>query len=1394
MRGFKAKRTDAPRTAIFAGPGRLLRVRGTGAPSSIGVWRLIAPAILLGLSFLVFGVASAAAAGPPTVTIEAPSLINAGAARYALSGKVNPKGAATEWEFTCSPSCGSPAGGTLPVDEASHVVAAQVEGLKVGTTYTITLKATSSEGSNSATTSLTTPTPTGLPWWHLESSTRPTYIDPGSRKPAVPGVDEVQEIIMPLVGGQGAFELGISGAHLEENCGAGESLGCFVYPEEFANEVGFTPMTPAAIRQALEGPYGSGNVAVTEHLDVATETVSFLVTTPPSVTPLKVHEFSSLGAPTARIVTPGTPGTPEFADGNIVLTAENLGTAPIDGSVTPVILKDTLPAGLKPIGVVATRPGPEANFQKREELPCAPAALTCELKGVLQPYDAIEMKIAVNVTGPVTAPNEFQTSGGGAAATSVSEGVVVSTAPVPFAVHDYSMSLEEEGGGPSTRAGAHPLQFTTQIGLNQGRDINPLVNEFARPEVLPVGLAKNVDFNLPPGLIGNPSKLPRCSTAQFFSTDSSGSENFCPASSAVGVINVTVHEPANVGTVQIPEPIFNLEPNYGEPARFGFFVIIANSPVFIDTAVRSGNGADYGITAESNNITQTAAFLSATATFWGVPGAHAHDSQRGYGCFLASRDAPTHAPCLPNEELHPPVLFSNPTRCSSPLSTTVTYNAWEDRAFRNFAGTFSPGGLLGGCNQVPFGPEIHSEPTSNAATSPTGLRFDIDVDDPGLENPGGLVQSQIKRAVVTLPQGFTTNPSVAEGLKACSQAEYEAATATEGTGCLEESKVGEVEIQSPIIPTNAEGITPKVKGGLYVARQGQNPNHNLLTIYMIARSPELGVLVRQALKVTPNPVTGQLETEVDNIPQLPFSKFHLEFRTGQRAPLVTPSTCGTYTVGADLYPYSEPAAPLHRESSFAINTGPEGQGCPSGTPPFHPGLEAGTLNNAAGTYSPFVTHITRKDSEQEITRFSIKLPTGLIAKLKGVSECSDAAVAAAKARETEGGASEEEAHPSCPANSEVGHTLVGTGVGSVLAYAGGKLYLAGPYHGSPISLVSVNYAKVGPFDLGTVVVRFALDVNHETAEVSVDGATSDPIPHIVDGIPIHLRDIRAYVSRPNFTLNPTSCAKKSTAATILGSGASFTSSADDVPVTVSSPFQAADCASLGFAPKLALNLVGKKTHRGALPAFKAVLTYPKGGNYANIAAAQVTLPGSEFLEQGHLKNVCTRKVFETGKNPGENCPANSIYGKARATTPLLDAPLEGPVYLRTGYGTKLPELAAALNGPQISITLAGKIDSVHQKGTEGSRIRNTFSVVPDAPVEKFTLELKGGKKGLLVNSTDVCKGTHKALAAFTGQNGKLDEYEPALKAQCGKGGKKKSKGKKGGKGKQSGTSNGGGNK
>jgi hypothetical protein len=1098
----------------------------------------------------------------------------------------------------------------------------------------------------------------------------------------------------------------------------------------------------------------------------------------------------------------------------IVVQAMNLGNQPTaepgedgrfgteDDVNIPYSFSDRLPEGLELEEVEFFAPNPiENNVRPNlgptsetgevlelcrtsgQTVTCSSEALPDEPEPInflrpVVPYDFLEMRLKVRAkpTAETAEINQLSAAGGGAPPASAAHPVAIGSGAIPFGVEEFTLVPEEVGGGVDTRAGSHPYQLTTQLNFNQNADINT-----------PPALPRNLQIKLSAGQLGNARVAPQCDAQDFAHLGKGGIANFCSPETAIGVVSVTVLTQTSV-VKNYAVPIFNLVPARGEPARFGFEII--GAPVILQTSVRSGAGEDYGVDVDVSNVTQLVGFVAATTTFWGAPADPSHNESRGWTClgeggFYGVEEGQL---CTRSTDPRPPAFLTMPTDCTAPYSSSLDSSSWPTQlAPDGFEGDPFTYALqdeagnplaIGACNQVPFEPQIDSEPTSNAATSPTGLNFDINVDDAGLQNQEGLAQSQLKKAVVTLPEGFTTNPSVAEGLKACPQGAYESTTVESG-GCPEESKIGEVEIESPL-------VEPVIHGSLYIAKQGENPNPtpqnprgNLLTVYLIARNPEIGVMVKQALRVTPNPVTGQLTTEVDNVPQLPFGHFHLSFRQGQRSPLITPAACGPYTVSADLYPWSNPAAAVHRESSFQITQGPEGQGCPSGgVPPFHPDLTAGSENPTAGAYSPFYTEITRKDSEQEITRFQVKLPTGMLAKLKGVSECSDAQIAAAKAREHEGGGAEEEASPSCPANSLIGHSDVGTGVGSVLAYAGGKLYLGGPYHGSPLSLVSITAAKVGPFDLGTVVVRFALDVNHETAEVSVDGANSDPIPHIIDGIPVHLRDIQAYVDRPGFALNPTSCAKKSTASTILGSGLDFASSSDDVPVTVSSPFQVGNCASLGFKPELALSLTGKKTHRGALPAFKAVLTYPKNGAYANIAKAQVTLPPSEFLEQGHLKNVCTRKVFETGANPGENCPKNSIYGKARAVTPLLDAPLEGPVYLRTGYGTKLPELAAALNGPQISITLAGKIDSVHVKGTEGSRIRNTFALVPDAPVEKFVLELKGGKKGLLVNSTDVCKGTHKALAAFTGQNGKLDEYEPALKAQCADAKKSKKSGKK----------------
>ncbi|HXS47149.1 MAG TPA: hypothetical protein VN756_06770, partial [Solirubrobacterales bacterium] len=392
---------------------------------------------------------------------------------------------------------------------------------------------------------------------------------------------------------------------------------------------------------------------------------------------------------------------------------------------------------------------------------------------------------------------------------------------------------------------------------------------------------------------------------------------------------------------------------------------------------------------------------------------------------------------------------------------------------------------------------------------------------------------------------------------------------------------------------------------------------------------------------------------------------------------------------------------------------------------------------------------------QDMTKFSATLPPGVLGKLAGLSKCSDAAVDAARAKTGK----QELASPSCPANSEIGRSVAGAGVGSILTYVSGKIYLGGPYNGDPLSVIAINPIVAGPFDVGTVVVREALTLNPETAEVEVDGAASDPIPHILQGVPTKVRDIRVYVDRDKFILNPTNCNESSAKATLFGGYLDVFSAADDVPVGLSTRYQAANCLNLGFKPKLSLKLNGG-TRRGGHPALKAVLNARPGD--ANIGKAVVTLPSSAFLDQAHIRTICTRVQFKA-----KACPAGSIYGYARATTPLLDEPIEGPVYLRSS-NHKLPDLVAALHG-LVDVNVVGRIDSF--KGG----IRSSFETVPDAPVTKFVLSMQGGKKGLVVNSRNLCAGKNKATAQFTGQNGVPYNFKPVAQAKCGK---KAKKGKK----------------
>jgi hypothetical protein len=897
-----------------------------------------------------------------------------------------------------------------------------------------------------------------------------------------------------------------------------------------------------------------------------------------------------------------------------------------------------------------------------------------------------------------------------------------------YAIESASVSLS------SQQAGAH-ADFTTSFKLTQ-RATGPYAN------------TRDVEVALPPGAFGNPQAAPTCTIDEL---GNGIADSACPVASQVGVITVRVLQPL-AGTY--PEPLYNMTSPGGDVvARFGF--IAGAYPAIINVRV---NPVDYSLIATAQGAPAAAGLMEATTTIWGVPADPSHDLARitpfeAVNGGQPEKGRPAGIPPVP--------FFTNPTDCSQQRQVTITARSYQ---LPEAPSTVSvPFPQIIGCGSLDFNPSVSLKPTTTQGTTGTGLDYEASLPTKGLEFPNLTYGSEAKRVEVVLPEGMSINPSEAEGLGVCSEADLarETYNSLPNQGCPETSKIGSVEVRTPVldrVPT----------GSLYLAKPYDNPFGSLIALYLVVKVPDRGVLVKLAGKVTADPTTGQVTTVFDDVPQLPVGEFKLHFREGSRAPLVTPPTCGTHSALSNLTPWARPASVLSLSSSFVIESGPDHGPCPTGgLPPFHPGLLAYPVNQVAGAYSPFYLALTRTDSEQEITHFSIKLPPGLVGKLAGIPFCPNAAIASAKARTGPHGGEEELNAPSCPKASAIGSSWAGAGVGGTLVYVPGEVYLAGPYHGSALSIVSVTAAKAGPFDLGTVVVREALKINPETAEVFIDATGSDPIPHIIAGIPLRLRDIRVFVDRPKFVLNPTNCKATSTASTVLGSGLDFGSEADDRPITVTSPFEVADCASLGFAPKLALSLKGG-TKRGQNPAFKAVLKARPGD--ANIAGSQVTLPHSEFLDQSHIKTVCTRVQFNSGAGNGANCPAGSVYGHAEAITPLLDEPLSGPVFLRSSSHT-LPDLVAALHSGRIDIDLVGRIDSVGKEG----RIRNTFEEVPDAPVTKFTLEMQGGAKGLLVNSTNLCTRPKRALSHFTGQNGKAYDTKPVLKPKCGKKAKKKHK-------------------
>jgi len=858
---------------------------------------------------------------------------------------------------------------------------------------------------------------------------------------------------------------------------------------------------------------------------------------------------------------------------------------------------------------------------------------------------------------------------------------------------------------------------------------------------LPVEELMTVRVDLPVGLSVNPQATPRCPLEDFLQ----GPAN-CPPESAVGESAVTV---SVLGIPVLPiegltrVPVYNLVPPAGEPARLGMDLL--GNDIYLDGDIAWDGDYHEGFTIHIPKMPFSEVPLVDDGLI--LKNRLVFDGTAGDGTFIT-----TPTTCHDPEQLGFEGVYSTWLRASSIGEEESAGYQFPQSAAPAFESPLTEGERPLNCDSIPFDPSVEVDPGVARTDSPAATAVTVnlpEIQDPARE--GRQATSHLKDTKVTLPVGMGLNPSAASGLAACSDAQFGKGTPNP-IACPAASRVGRVEVQTPPLPPDS------LAGNVYVGQQlSRDPaSGDTYRIFAAAESERYGISARLIGNVSADPRTGQLTTTFANNPQVPLGSLRLIFDGGVRAPLTSPATCGPHRATTVMTPWSgnPPAFP---GASFKFTTAPSGGACPNALAerPFVPRFGAATESVQAGAFSEFEMRVTRHDGHQELKGVEVQLPPGLTARLAGVSYCSEAAIAAAAANSGVAEATD----PSCPASSLVGSASVLAGSGPAPLAIEGKAFLAGPHGGGPLSLAVITPAAAGPFDLGSVVVRVALFVDRETAQVT---AVSDSLPHVYGGALLDIRSVAVRLDRPRFSLNPTNCSPMAVEGTLRGGGANPDDPAAFTVAGGSPPFQVSGCKKLGFGPKLLLRLFGAM-RRARNPRLRAVFA-ARGGD-ANTARVAVTLPRSLFLDQGSVSRVCTRQQYDA-----HDCPGNSIYGFARAFTPLLAKPLEGPVYLRSS-DHELPDLVASLRG-QVDIDLVGRIDSVR------GRIRTTYDTVPDVPVSRFLLTLRGGKRGLLTNSRDQCsrpahqnhgnRGPLRALARINGQNRKRARGHPKLRRACRK--------------------------
>jgi len=902
-----------------------------------------------------------------------------------------------------------------------------------------------------------------------------------------------------------------------------------------------------------------------------------------------------------------------------------------------------------------------------------------------------------------------------AAVIAVALGFSAASARASFGVESVAVQAQEEHGEAATQAGSHPYSLTTTIFFNHHEPTALQRQGGLGGDGIPDGDVKDLEAVLPPGVIVNLLGVERCSESQL-------AVETCPPGSQVGSITLysglfILNGPGSEGM----SPVYNITPSSSKvPGELGF--VIEGFEINVHLLGKVHTGGDYAVAAEVSNISQKAVLDGSTLTLWGAPSAESHDIERGSyferndnGGYCREHNLMARECKIPVERVQRPFL-TLPSSCALESGASVSADSWQEPGvFTPFVES-APLSTITGCEKLRFTPSIEVKPETAVADTPTGVSVTLKI--PQLETLSSLAEASLKEAVVTLPSGLSVSPSAVSGLGACSEAQIALASAA-APACPESSKIASVEAVTPLLENKLVGSVYLAQQGNAGAAQGSNPFHSLIALYLVVEGS--GILVKSPGEVSLNQSTGQLTTRFGRdpltgffLPQLPYSELKLNFFGGPRAPLV-PAVCGDYTTTSVLTPYSAPQSgpPATPQSSFEVAAG-----CATGA--FTPSLTAGTTSNQAGGYSSFVATFARQDSEQELGAIQVHTPPGLLGSISHVPMCPEP--------QAEAG--------TCGPESQIGEVSAAVGPGPYPFYVkGGRAYLTGPYKGAPFGLTFVVPAQGGPYNLGNVVVRAAISVDLRTSALTI---TSNPLPTILQGVPLQVRSVTVNVNRPEFMFNPTSCTPTTISATLQGSLG--TSTTDAIP------YQAGDCAALAFAPKFSVSTSGR-TSKADGASLDVKLAYPNApqGSQANIAKVRVDLPKKLPSRLTTLQKACLAATFEA--NPA-NCPAASVIGIAKATTPLLPVMLSGPAYFVSYGGAKFPELIIVLQGDGVRVDLHGET-FISKAGITSS----TFSTIPDVPVGTFELYLPEGKYSALAANGNLCTSSLAMPTAFVAQNG-----------------------------------------